>query len=570
LDREMGDDEQLYRNQTDYVSKYRSVIDYFDAVKIALTATPALHTTEIFGKPVFEYLYRRAVIEGYLVDHDAPHEIHTKLRDEGISYQPGDTVAVYDPVTGEITNCDELEDELQFDIESFNSQVITESFNRTVLEEIARDINPEGDGKTLVYAVNDIHADLVVKILKEIYEPMGVPNDAVVKITGSIGGGNSKKVQEAIKRFKNEKYPSVAVTVDLLTTGVDVPEIITLVFMRRVKSRILFEQMLGRATRLCPKIGKTHFEIYDPVGVYESLDPVNSMKPVVQNESASFSDLLLGLDALETEQRLKNHIDLIIAKIQRKKRNMSEKASTDFKDLSGGLDPSQYAEKLAGMDVQEAKEHVQKNAFLFEILNEGGLPSKRPTIVSLHEDELVSHTRGYGQGVTPQDYLDEFNDFINNNMITIAALNAVCTRPHELTRESLKSLKLELDRNHFTEKQLNTAWRELKNEDIAADIISYIRRYALGSALISHEERIKLAVDNLRKSHNFSKIELDWLVLIEKTLLSETVIDRETFDSGAFKTRGGYARINKVFSGKLDDYIKELKEHLYDDGGETA
>ncbi|MCL2336264.1 MAG: DEAD/DEAH box helicase family protein, partial [Firmicutes bacterium] len=114
LDREMGDNEQLYRNQRDYVSKYRSVVEYFDAAKIALTATPALHTTEIFGKPVFEYSYRRAVIEGYLVDHDAPHNIHTKLRDEGIIYQPGETVAIYDPVTGEITNSGELEDELSF------------------------------------------------------------------------------------------------------------------------------------------------------------------------------------------------------------------------------------------------------------------------------------------------------------------------------------------------------------------------------------------------------------------------------------------------------------------------
>lgn len=59
-----------------------------------------------------------------------------------------------------------------------------------------------------------------------------------MKITGSVGGGNPKKVQEAIKRFKNENYPSIAVTVDLLTTGIDVPEITNLVFMRRVKSRI--------------------------------------------------------------------------------------------------------------------------------------------------------------------------------------------------------------------------------------------------------------------------------------------------------------------------------------------
>ena len=572
LDRDIGEDEQLYRNQTDYVSKYRSVIEYFDAVKIALTATPALHTAEIFGKPIFEYSYRRAVIEGYLVDHDAPHSITTKLRTEGISYKTGETIAVYDPITGEITNSDELEDELNFSIESFNRQVITESFNRTVLEEIAKDVNPEADGKTLIYAVDDNHADLIVKILKEIYETMGVSNEAIMKITGKTSD-NPKKVLEAIKRFKNEKYPSIAVTVDLLTTGVDVPEITTLVFMRRVKSRILFEQMMGRATRLCPAIGKTHFEIYDPVGVYESLEPVSTMKPVVQTQSTDFDDLLSGLEALETEQQLKNQIDMIIAKIQRKQRNISDQALSHFTDLANGLAPAQYAEKLtelAKTDVQEAKNYIQNNMRLFEILDSDRASLSRPVIVSEHEDELRTHTRGYGQGKTPQDYLEEFNEFINNNINTITALKVVCTRPHELTRESLKSLKLELDRHHFTEQQLNTAWRELSNEDIAADIISYIRRYALGTELISREERIKRAVVKLRKNHSFTKMELDWFVLMEKTLLSETVIDRETFDTGAFKTQGGFARANKIFGGKLESYLRELNEYLYDDGGKTA
>ena len=82
LDKEMGEDEILYRDQMDYQSKYRSVVEYFDAVKIALTATPALQTTEIFGQPVFKYTYREAVIEGYLVDHDAPHRLSTKLSAE--------------------------------------------------------------------------------------------------------------------------------------------------------------------------------------------------------------------------------------------------------------------------------------------------------------------------------------------------------------------------------------------------------------------------------------------------------------------------------------------------------
>lgn len=167
LDKEMSDAELLYRNQDDYVSKYRTVIEYFDAVKVALTATLALHTTEIFGKPVFNYSYREAVIDGYLVDHDAPHNICSKLRIEGIEYHKGEHLAIYDPVTGEVLNSDELEDDMKFEIDAFNKQVITENFNKAVLEEIAWNLNPDGEGKTLIYAVNDNHADLIVQILKK-------------------------------------------------------------------------------------------------------------------------------------------------------------------------------------------------------------------------------------------------------------------------------------------------------------------------------------------------------------------------------------------------------------------
>ncbi|MDD4802632.1 MAG: type I restriction-modification system endonuclease [Syntrophomonas sp.] len=570
LDKEMDDSELLYRNQDDYVSKYRSVIEYFDAVKIALTATPALHTSEIFGKPVFNYTYRKAVIEGYLVDHDAPHIIKTKLSKEGIVYKKGETVAIYNPVTGEILNSDELEDELKFDVDKFNRQVITENFNKTVLNEIANDLDPEGAGKTLIYAVDDNHADMIVDILKKHYEEYGVDNDAIMKITGSVGGGNRKKVQGAIKKFKNEKYPNIAVTVDLLTTGIDVPEITDLVFMRRVKSRILFEQMMGRATRLCPEINKTHFEIYDPVGVYESLQPVNTMKPVVANPAASFSDLLSGLEVVPSEEQIKNQIDMIVAKLQRKKRNMSQKTMAHFVDLSGGQDPTQFIEKIKSMTAEEAKNHILKNRKLFEMLNEGSNDMRQYVVISDKEDVLLEHARGYGEGMKPQDYLDEFKAFITNNINTIAALKTVTTRPKELTRESLKSLKLELDRHKFTEQQLNTAWRELKNEDIAADIISFIRQQAIGSALISHENRIRNAVERLRKNHDFSKMELGWIDRIETNLLLESVLDKDTFETGSFKTTGGFTRINKIFKNQLNEIIKELNDYLYDDGGNVA
>lgn len=590
LDKEMSETEMLYRNQDDYISKYRTVIEYFDAVKVALTATPALHTTEIFGKPVFNYSYREAVIDGYLVDHDAPHNIKTKLRVEGINYQKGEQLAIYDPVTGEVMNSADLEDDMKFEIDSFNREVITEPFNRTVLNEIAWDLNPDGKGKTLIYAVDDNHADLIVKILKEIYSEGGVDNDAVMKITGSVAGGNKKKISEAIKRFKNESNPKVVVTVDLLTTGIDVPEIVNLVFMRRIKSRILFEQMLGRATRLCPSIGKTNFEIYDPVGVYESLQDVSNMKPVVTNPSTTFEDLLSGLSVAKTDDEKAYLIDTIVAKLQRKRSNVSEKTLEQFIYLTGGQDIDSFAKSIRNNNIKRSADVLEtvgvplvsstemsslvddiiKNKEAFLVLDRDKVQHKRPVIIDNHPDEVIERTRGYGEGQKPEDYLESFKEFISTNLNTIAALKTVCTKPSELTRESLKGLKLELDRYNFTENQLNTAWKEMTNQDIVADIIAFIRQQALGSNLISHETRVKNAFAKLRLNHTFNKTQLDWLNRIEKVMLEETVLDKQIFEIGAFKNAGGFTIIDRRFGGKLNEIIVELNKYLYEDGGNVA
>lgn len=574
LDKEMGEDELLYRDQLDYQSKYRMVIEYFDAVKIALTATPALHTTQIFGKPVFKYTYREAVIEGYLVDYDAPHKIKTQFNTEGIKYYKGETLALYDPVTHEITNSEVLQDEMNFDVEKFNKQIITPSFNRTVLEEIARDIDPEDvmQGKTLIYAVDDEHADLIVKILKEIYTNYGIDNDAIMKITGSVAGGNKRKVQEAIKRFKNERFPSIAVTVDLLTTGIDVPEITTLVFMRRVKSRILFEQMLGRATRLCPKINKTHFEIYDPVGVYDSLEEVNTMQPVSADPKTTFAQLLDGLEVLEDEAHIKNAVAQIIAKLQRVKRRLTKEEVNEFKDLAAGLTVEGFIQKIESLPAAEARNTLLMEASLLEMLDDKHGHGGYTKVISDKQDKFLIRERGFGKNEQrPEDYLEAFEDFVKNNVNEIAALNIICTRPKELTRETLKSLRMALAQNGFTTQQLNTAVSEITSEEITADIMSLVRRYAIGSPLVSHQARIRSAVDKLKKAHNFSRVELNWLSRIESYLLNESVMNVKVFDEDErFKTNGGYKRLNQIFRNNLEGIITELNEYLYDDGGRTA
>ena len=167
--------------------------------------------------------------------------------------------------------------------------------------------------------------------------------------------------------------------------------------------------------------------------------------------------------------------------------------------------------------------------------------------------------------------MEAFAAYVKANLNEIAALNIVCTRPKELTRESLKTLRLTLDREGFTTQQLNTAVSQMTNEEIAADIISLIRKYAIGSSLISHEARIRQAVDKLKKAHGFSKQELNWISRMEKYLMEESVLNVAVFDEdGRFRAQGGFNKINKVFGNKLESIVLELNEYLYDDGGRTA
>ncbi|MFN5864491.1 MAG: helicase-related protein, partial [Pseudanabaena sp.] len=161
-------------------------------------------------------------------------------------------------------------------------------FNRAIALELAARIDPLIEEKTLIFAANDRHADIIVTELKRAmqgrYEEL--ENDAIQKLTGSVDG-----VQAKIRSFRNDSLPRIAVTVDLLTTGIDVPKICNLVFLRRVNSRILYEQMLGRATRRCDEINKQVFKIYDAVDIYKNMEAVSDMKPVVVNPKITLEQL---------------------------------------------------------------------------------------------------------------------------------------------------------------------------------------------------------------------------------------------------------------------------------------
>lgn len=560
LDREMTEEEILYDNQDDYMSKYKQVIEYFDAVKVALTATPALHTTEIFGKPVYTYSYREAVIDGWLVDHDPPYLINTDFIENDAKFKKGETLAQYDPNTNELLNSAVLDDEMDFDVSEFNRKIVLPDHTRKVLEEVSTYLNPESGEKTLIFAVNDAHADRIVDTLREIYKPYGISNDAIMKITGKTAGGNKKKILQVIKQFKNNQYPNIAVTVDLLTTGIDVPAICNLVFMRKINSRILFEQMLGRATRLCPEIGKTHFNIFDAVRVYEDLDDTSNMKSV--SVSKSMAELLEDLfrPGEASKQPVK---DRILARLQRKSNNLTDEQKYDVSERLGGKTIREYAKELKSCTenvfVQRCREDKD---FLLWFDNLKG--KKRGHYYSEKEDTLFETTRGYGDTEKPQDYLDSFVAYVNENKDRIEAIRIACTRPSDMTRAQLRELKLELDKENFTESSLNEAASAVSNERIVADIIAFVRRAVLKTPLVNHDARVKMAFSKLISAHRFNKMQLDLLEKIKVYMLHESILNTETFEAPAFKMDGGFARFNKKFGGQLAEIIREINTYIYE------
>ena len=563
LDREMSDAELAFRDQKDYVSKYRQVLEYFDAVKIGLTATPALHTAQIFGDPIYTYSYREAVIDGYLIDHEPPIRIETRLSQSGILFAKGEQVEMLDTGTGEL-NLAEMPDEVQFDVEGFNRKVITRPFVQAVVGELARHIDPSLPGKTLIFAVSKGHADLIVEELKASLEARygAIEDQAVRRITG-----DTDQVGALIRSYRNDDMPKIAVTVDLLTTGIDVPSITNLVFLRRVNSRILYEQMLGRATRQCPEIGKETFRVFDAVDLYPHLQELTQMRPVVVNPQISLSQLFEELTTVQADDHRQAVQDQIIVKLRRRLARLSDEARSRY-EATAGETPEATLTRLQTNPPAEIAQWAKTRKGIGAILDwDPDAPGGQILPISSHADEVVSVTRGYGTASKPEDFLDGFTAFIRGNVNLIAALTVVVQRPRELTRAQLRELRLELDRRGYSEASLRRAWQDTKNEDIAASIIGFIRQAALGDHLIPYEDRVRSALKRIVAGNRWSDPQRKWLQRIGEQLEREIVVDREAIDRPPFDAHGGFRRLNLVFDGRLDSILSDINEELWRKAG---
>ena len=163
----------------------------------------------------------------------------------------------------------------------------------------------------------------------------------------------------------------------------------------------------------------------------------------------------------------------------------------------------------------------------------------------------------------PEDFLDGFTAFVKDNINAIAALNLVVQRPRDLTRTDLQALRRALDLKGYSEASLRRAWADAKNEDIAASIIGFVRQAALGDALVPYSDRVRAAMQKIVNGGKWSEPQKRWLKRIGEQVEKEIVVDRAAIDRAPFDKDGGFARLNKVFDGKLEIVLAGINEELW-------
>ncbi len=553
------------------ISTWRSTLDHFDAIKIGLTATPASHTTAYFTQKVFEYPYERAVREGYLVDYDVIR-VRSDVRMNGLFLREGENVEIVDTQTG-LSKMDQLEDERAFATSELEAKITAPESNRKIIEELKKYTDEHERQfrrfpKTLVFAVNDLphtsHADQIVDLAREVYNR----GDAFVeKITGKVD-----RPLQKIREFRNRPSPGIAVTVDLLTTGVDIPDLEFIVFLRPVKSRILFEQMLGRGTRKGEKYpNKDHFTVVD---CFDGtlLAYFKNSTGITKEEPAAPTRTLQEIVAdIWTNRDRDYNIGCLVKRLQRVDKSMSAEARESFAAYVPDGDLARYAR---GLSQALHRDFVGTMALLknpdFQTLLVTYPRPERSFLKAIEQTDNVSSVLVFrdlaGTEYKPEDYLKVFAQFVRENEAHIEAVQVLLDRPRDWNASALKELRQKLagSRYGFTPDKLQKA-HEARYKKPLVDVISMVKHAAKEEEpLFTAAERVERAVKTVTVGQTFTTDQQKWLDRIKEVMLQNLSIDREDFEyQDALSGAGGWGAAKKLFGDKtLVNLLHRLNEAI--------
>jgi type I restriction enzyme R subunit len=545
-------------------SKWREVLDHFDGIKIGLTATPAAHTKAYFQDIVYQYEYERAVREGYLVDYD-PVVIQSDISMNGAFLQPGEEVGLQDRETGQL-HFEFLEDERELPAPEIDQEWTAPDRDKKIIEEVAKYLHEQETEnkrfpKTLVFAHNDLphvsHADRLVNLLRDEF---GRGDAFVQKITGSP---SVDRPLQRIREFRNRPEPGIVVTVDMLSTGVDIPALEAILFLRPVQSRILFEQMMGRGTRRCDEIGKTRFIVFDAVGALDYFSRATSFTADPPDKPTR--TVVEVINSIYGNVDRTYNIRVLVHRLQRIAKDVSVEGREAFKRFIPNGDIAAFARDLpTALDRDWAGTmEFLRNPDFQRLLVDYPRAKRTFIIAESPQDTVVSgiliHTAD-GRAVRPDDYLISFQTFVRENPEHVGAIEILLKRPAGWDTAALRELRQKLNDQPegFNEERLRKAYQhEL------ADLISIVKHAAQGEPLLSAEERVDRALNHLRAGREFTEQQERWLGLIRNHLVENLAIDSQDFDLITFTHAGAtWGRVDRDFNGHLPEVLAAINREM--------
>lgn len=586
---------------------WQQVLTYFDAFLVGLTATPDKRTFAFFNENVVsEYRREQAIIDGVNVGEDI-FLIETEVSQKG-GHILKRVIEYRDRLSRE-KRWEQMDEDLDYDKNKLDKDVVNPSQIRTVIktfkENLFTSLFPRRKEvpKTLIFAKTDSHADDIINIVREEF---GEGNEFCKKITYSV-----ENAEDTLSSFRNDYYPRIAVTVDMIATGTDVKPLECLIFMRDVRSKNYFEQMVGRGTRtICvddlQKVtpsateNKDHFVIVDAVGVTKSKKsetrslerkPTVSMKELMMN-------VALGDKSEDTLTSLANRISRLDKQMTDKEhKEFKKNVGTSARDLANNLlnafDEDVIAEKaksliMSDVPTQQDLEKAQK-----ELLNEATKPFYNPDNRNFIENIRRSHDQvidtvnldsvvyaGFDsqREENADKVITTFREFIEENKDEIIALRIIYNENYKdrpMVIEQLKSLYEKLKKKNITVERLWDCYyikftNKVKRGTVAqlTDLISIIR-FEIGETdeLTSFADRVNANFKEwtFRKNAGYSQFteeQMEWLRLIKDHIISSLSILDEDLDYTPFDHKGGLLSFYEAFGDNYKNILNEMNVEL--------
>ncbi|WP_295626351.1 DEAD/DEAH box helicase family protein [uncultured Nitrosomonas sp.] len=588
------------------------VLDYFDASLIGLTATPDNRTYGFFKKNVVsDYSHEKAVADGVNVGNEIYH-IETQVTQQGAQIRAKQHVERRERLTRKRRWEQQDEDEAYSAIQ-LDRSIVNPDQIRTVIRTF-RDKLPEmfpgrkEVPKTLIFAKTDSHADDIIQTVREEF---GEGNAFCKKLTYKI----VEDPKSVLADFRNDYYPRIAVTVDMIATGTDVKPLECLLFMRDVKSRNYFEQMKGRGTRTLDKddlkkvtpsavSAKTHYVIVDAIGVTQSLKTAS--QPLITKPSVALKDLAMSVMMGATDEDI---VSSLAARLARLNKQLDPDDQRRIRDAANGLEFTQLVGKLfaaidadnieakamqlsgqpIGTDPGDAKREQAQQQLVGEaasILN-GDLielidsirRDKEQTIDHDNIDTLIRAEWDKDAASNAQAFVDEFAEYLKANRDNIEALAIFFDQPYrrrEVTYEMIQQVmdKLKTDKPKLAPARVWHAYAQLddyKGQPITelTALVALIRRVCgLDEKLTNYDAVVRRNFQNWIMQHHsgsgekFNEDQMAWLRMIRDHVALSIHMDRDALEMAPFDNKGGLGKMYQLFGASMEPLLDELNEVL--------